>query len=221
MKDYSKYFKYPEVFITSIDCKKDKGQIIPTFKDKTNTYQLNEEMVQKLYERLTAQYLKVIANMTTVVNNKATFKLILSALLLASFGYLSYSYQQEILAICLAGGTAVSALGAAANELFVKPNHKEQIETYAAFLDHIDEFPKAIENDPNILDISKDGKRILDGERALQEEGLVPEAININFMDKASLDDLRIMSERLKIYNALELPVEFIGDKAKTKTKTK
>ena len=40
-------------------------------------------------------------------------------------------------------------------------------------------------------------------------------------MDKASLDDLRIMSERLKIYNALELPVEFIGDKAKTKTKTK
>lgn len=224
MKDYSKFFEYPEVFITDIENTNDK--IKPTFRSDTTEYPLTKENVEKLYRRLELQYIKVVQNMNKVVKNKISFPLIMIALILGSGSYLGYSYELEMLSMGLGISGIFSLFCVAVNELIAKPNHKNKLRVYEEFLAHIDEFSKAIEKDPNILSISKESQKVLEQENKLYRNNLVESPININFMDKANLEDLKLMSKRLKIYQELELPVIFIGEKqskedVKVKTKTK
>jgi len=214
MKDYSKFFKYPEVFVTNIESN-NKSIKLTLRNDDVVEYPLTRENINKFYNRLQEQYIKVVNHMNKVSNNRKTFPLILLTLILAITSYFGYSYQYETLATILTFGGVVSLAGACTNELIIKPNNKEKLSVYKDFLEHMDEFSKAIEKDSNILSVSKDTSKVLEQEKKLQSEGLIDDSININFMDKAKLEDLKLMSKRLKIYQELNLPVIFIGDKHK------
>ena len=78
--------------------------------------------------------------------------------------------------------------------------------------------------DGNILSkVSEKGLDNLHKENALVEKKLLElgETFNVNWMDKASLSDLKTIATQLKIYQGLQQPVEFIEDKPKTKKRIK
>ena len=222
MKDYSKYFKNPESFITNI--RTTEEEIIITFANGTEwTYDLTRENINWLYQILESQYREVIANSKTVTNNRLTnilfwYLLACAISLFAVFG-LSIIDSSIIIpadltmpALALSG---VGVLGTIINEK-VKKNHQKSIDTYDSVISSLDELKGIVPIEENILsNISTRGRTSLATEQSLENANLVSTAFNINWVDHMSKEELTKLQEQIKIYQGLNDTVEIVSSKTK------
>lgn len=219
MKDYSKYFKNPESFITNI--RTTEEEIIITFANGIEwTYDLTRENINWLYQILESQYREVIANSKTVTNNRLTNILFwcLLASLFAVFGLpiidssiiIPADLTMPVLALSGAG-----VLGTIINEK-VKKNHQKSIDTYDSVISSLDELKEIVPMEENILsNISTRGRTSLATEQALENAHLVSTAFNINWVDHMSKEELTKLQEQIKIYQGLNDTVEIVSPKTK------
>lgn len=219
MKDYSKYFKNPESFITNI--RTTEEEIIITFANGTEwTYDLTRENINWLYQILESQYREVIANSKTVTNNRLT-NILFWYLLASLFAVCGLSIIDSSIiipadltmpALALSG---VGVLGTIINEK-VKKNHQKSIDTYDSVISSLDELKGIVPIEENILsNISTKGRTSLATEQALENAHLVSTAFNINWVDHMSKEELTKLQEQIKIYQGLNDTVEIVSPKTK------
>lgn len=219
MKDYSKYFKNPESFITNI--RTTEEEIIITFANGTEwTYDLTRENINWLYQILESQYREVIANSKTVTNNRLT-NILFWCLLASLFAVSGLSIIDSSIiipadltmpALALSG---VGVLGTIINEK-VKKNHQKSIDTYDSVISSLDELKGIVPIEENILsNISTKGRTSLATEQALENAHLVSTAFNINWVDHMSKEELTKLQEQIKIYQGLNDTVEIVSPKTK------
>lgn len=219
MKDYSKYFKNPESFITNI--RTTEEEIIITFANGTEwTYDLTRENITWLYQILESQYREVIANSKTVTNNRLT-NILFWCLLASLFAVSGLSIIDSSIiipadltmpALALSG---VGVLGTIINEK-VKKNHQKSIDTYDSVISSLDELKGIVPIEENILsNISTKGRTSLATEQALENAHLVSTAFNINWVDHMSKEELTKLQEQIKIYKGLNDTVEIVSPKTK------
>lgn len=219
MKDYSKYFKNPESFITNI--RTTEEEIIITFANGTEwTYDLTRENINWLYQILESQYREVIANSKTVTNNRLT-NILFWCLLASLFAVSGLSIIDSSIiipadltmpALALSG---VGVLGTIINEK-VKKNHQKSIDTYDSVISSLDELKGIVPIEENILsNISTRGRTSLATEQALENAHLVSTAFNINWVDHMSKEELTKLQEQIKIYQGLNDTVEIVSSKTK------
>lgn len=219
MKDYSKYFKNPESFITNI--RTTEEEIIITFANGTEwTYDLTRENINWLYQILESQYREVIANSKTVTNNRLT-NILFWCLLASLFAVSGLSIIDSSIiipadltmpALALSG---VGVLGTIINEK-VKKNHQKSIDTYDSVISSLDELKGIVPIEENILsNISTKGRTSLATEQALENAHLVSTAFNINWVDHMSKEELTKLQEQIKIYQGLNDTVEIVSSKTK------
>lgn len=219
MKDYSKYFKNPESFITNI--RTTEEEIIITFANGIEwTYDLTRENINWLYQILESQYREVIANSKTVTNNRLT-NILFWCLLASLFAVSGLSIIDSSIiipadltmpALALSG---VGVLGTIINEK-VKKNHQKSIDTYDSVISSLDELKGIVPIEENILsNISTRGRTSLATEQALENAHLVSTAFNINWVDHMSKEELTKLQEQIKIYQGLNDTVEIVSPKTK------
>lgn len=228
MKDYSKYFENPCSFITNILVDEEKEEIYVTFANNVvNKYPCTKENIKFLYQRLEDQYSMSFANSDKVSSNKARPFFIGTALTAAVFLAVTLGLNlpvSSILAYGAIGCVGVSVGGFAFNELAVIGKNRKTLKIYESYLKNRESLEEAAFKDQNILSkVSEEGRENLRKENGLIGKNLLElgETFNVNWMDKASLNDLKTIATQLKIYQGLQQPVEFIEDKPKTKKRIK
>lgn len=228
MKDYSKYFENPCSFITNILVDEEKEEIYVTFANNiVNKYPCTKENIKFLYQRLEEQYSMSFANSEKVSSNKARSFFIGTALTAAIFLAVTLGLNlpvSSILAYGAIGCVGVSVGGFAFNELAVIGKNRKTLKIYELYLKNRESLEEAAFKDQNILSkVSEEGRENLRKENGLIGKNLLElgETFNVNWMDKASLNDLKTIATQLKIYQGLQQPVEFVEDKPKTKKRIK
>ena len=214
MRDYSKYFKNPESFITNINTTKDK--IIVTFSSGTEwTYDLTKENITWLYQILSTQYQEVIANSNKVTSNNLTqifgCLLVLCGILL--FGSFDTHIYEAIMPLsCL---SLVGVVGSITNE-GIKNYHRRTIAKYKNIISSLSILKEAVPVEENILKpLSNSAHSALNTEQELESSNLVDNMFNINWIDHMSKSDLIKLQEQIKIYQGLNDTVEIISTKTK------
>lgn len=228
MKDYSKYFENPCSFITNILVDEEKEEIYVTFANNiVNKYPCTKENIKFFYQRLEEQYSMSFANSEKVSSNKARSFFIGTALTAAIFLAVTLGLNlpvSSILAYGAIGCIGVSVGGFAFNELAVIGKNRKTLKIYELYLKNRESLEEAAFKDQNILSkVSEEGRENLRKENGLIGKNLLElgETFNVNWMDKASLNDLKTIATQLKIYQGLQQPVEFVEDKPKTKKRIK
>ena len=228
MKDYSKYFENPCSFITNILVDEESEEIYVTFANNiVNKYPCTKENIKFFYQRLEEQYSMSFANSEKVSSNKARSFFIGTALTAAIFLAVTLGLNlpvSSILAYGAIGCVGVSVGGFAFNELAVIGKNRKTLKIYELYLKNRESLEEAAFKDQNILSkVSEEGRENLRKENGLIGKNLLElgETFNVNWMDKASLNDLKTIATQLKIYQGLQQPVEFVEDKPKTKKRIK
>lgn len=228
MKDYSKYFENPCSFITNILVDEEKEEIYVTFANNiVNKYPCTKENIKFLYQRLEDQYSMSFANSEKVSSNKARSFFIGTALTAAVFLAVTLGLNlpvSSILAYGAIGCVGVSVGGFTFNELAIIGKNRKTLKIYESYLKNREFLEEAAFKDQNILSkVSEEGRENLRKENGLIGKNLLElgETFNVNWMDKASLNDLKTIATQLKIYQGLQQPVEFVEDKPKTKKRIK
>lgn len=228
MKDYSKYFENPCSFITNIEVDEESEEIYVTFANNVvNKYPCTKENIKFLYQRLEDQYSLSFVNSEKVSSNKARSFFIGTALTAATFLAVMLGFNLPvscILAYGAIGCVGVSVGGFVFNELAVIGKNRNTLKIYESYLKNRESLEEVAFKDGNILSkVSEKGLDNLHKENALVGKKLLElgETFNVNWMDKASLSDLKTIATQLKIYQGLQQPVEFIEDKPKTKKRIK
>jgi len=222
MKDSSKFFKRPEGFITKVNVEGE--EIVVTFSKSSKSkkpefrYVLNKDGLDFCEERLQNQYREVYNDRKRITDNSiSTILAILGGVI--GYGFL-YCYMNELTSLLpiLFGVGSLDLIGIVLNES-VKSGRRREIATRYECIELQDEFEQAAEEEENITrNISKNGQFLLDKQRQLKEDGYTDNVYNTFFIDEASIDDLREISAKLKIYLALKKPVELAR---KTRTRKK
>ena len=167
------------------------------------------------------------ANSEKVSSNKARSFFIGTALTAAIFLAVTLGLNlpvSSILAYGAIGCIGVSVGGFAFNELAVIGKNRKTLKIYELYLKNRESLEEAAFKDQNILSkVSEEGRENLRKENGLIGKNLLElgETFNVNWMDKASLNDLKTIATQLKIYQGLQQPVEFVEDKPKTKKRIK
>ena len=228
MKDYSKYFENPCSFITNILVDEESEEIYVTFANNiVNKYPCTKENIKFFYQRLEEQYSMSFSNSEKVSSNKARSFFIGTALTAAIFLAVTLGLNlpvSSILAYGAIGCIGVSVGGFAFNELAVIGKNRKTLKIYELYLKNRESLEEAAFKDQNILSkVSEEGRENLRKENGLIGKNLLElgETFNVNWMDKASLNDLKTIATQLKIYQGLQQPVEFVEDKPKTKKRIK
>lgn len=228
MKDYSKYFENPCSFITNILVDEESEEIYVTFANNiVNKYPCTKENIKFFYQRLEEQYSMSFANSEKVSSNKTRSFFIVTALTAAVFLAVTLGLNlpvSSILAYGAIGCIGVSVGGFAFNELAVIGKNRKTLKIYELYLKNRESLEEAAFKDQNILSkVSEEGRENLRKENGLIGKNLLElgETFNVNWMDKASLNDLKTIATQLKIYQGLQQPVEFVEDKPKTKKRIK
>ena len=228
MKDYSKYFENPCSFITNILVDEESEEIYVTFANNiVNKYPCTKENIKFFYQRLEEQYSMSFANSEKVSSNKARSFFIGTALTAAIFLAVTLGLNlpvSSILAYGAIGCIGVSVGGFDFNELAVIGKNRKTLKIYELYLKNRESLEEAAFKDQNILSkVSEEGRENLRKENGLIGKNLLElgETFNVNWMDKASLCDLKTIATQLKIYQGLQQPVEFFEDKPKTKKRIK
>lgn len=228
MKDYSKYFENPCSFITNILVDEEKKEIYVTFANNiVNKYPCTKENIKFFYQRLEEQYSMSFANSEKVSSNKIRSFFIGTALSSAVFLAVTLGFNlpvSSILAYGAIGCIGVSVGGFTFNELAIIGKNRKTLKVYESYLKNCKSLEEAAFKDQNILSkVSEEGRENLRKENGLIGKNLLElgETFNVNWMDKASLNDLKTIATQLKIYQGLQQPVEFVEDKPKTKKRIK
>lgn len=180
MKDYSKYFEYPDAFITEIgidyafdeDDKFDveNSSLIVKFADNmVNTYQLNSDHIAKYYGKLEQQYKEVIANKEAIILGKANkgkkrlhnistvlfFGGVVSIISTFCFKIPTFVYGELLpnlqFYLQLASAFAISFGGVTRGIIDISRNtEKKDLATYEAILDKVSFLEEASYEDQNV-----------------------------------------------------------------------
>ena len=223
MKDYSKFFKNPEGYVTSVNV--DGEEIVVTFSNASESrhpefiYKLDRENLQFYEKRLEEQYKKAYEIRKRITSNKITLVIAIIGILTSGIiGYYGVNELTNLLPILLGIGT-IGVTGIVLNET-IKSSHRRRIETRYECIELQDEFEEAAKIEENITRNISNGKELLIEQRQLKEEDLVDNIYNVFFIDNASIADLKEISAKLKIFLALQKPVELVNE-PKTRKLTK
>lgn len=226
MKDYSQYMTNKSAFIKKYEIKDDKIYVYfaNTDERKPNIYDLNEETINMLDQRLEEQYEILIENHEVMMKSKFAKTLMYLSIPFAIFGVLGFANIGLDLTLCihsclLSGGLLMTGL---ISKVIKESKNYEEIATYDRYLDNKENLSDTIEKDPNITRyISKEAQTNLSNQEQLVDRNLIDNPFNANFMDNASIEDLKEIMHRLKIYQGLSEGQAFADSKEETKTKEK
>lgn len=228
MKDYSEFIKSEYGFITNIDIDKENNSIkVMTSKSKKgqpHEYELTQEKLEELYQKLKSQYLLLIKNSDEIYINKNQKNRIIVSIIqticfIAAFIVAIASALSGTLALLpLIAGLVLTIVG---TEKILKEKQKkfnEMIATYDYFIKNKYVIEKVSKKDHNIqLKLNNKTANIISQNADLKNEGLIDNVYDIQLMDKMSLKQLKNMLLRYKISTELSDEPRFESKEEKTK----
>ena len=235
MKDYSKFIQSSYGFITHYEIVGDEIHIYTaeTEKDEPQKMVATKENIAAVEARLENQYVMLLKN-KDVIKEEGLKKV--RELLLKVFGVglsvvlvatvVLWIMQSALPAIFLAilaitGGAACSALTIAKMD----KNFENQMHSIREYLEERQNIEERSKSDENITSyLSKKAKNKINTNNKLKKNGIIPNAFNIDFMDKADLEDLKKLLTRYSISVELEEKQYFVApdeDKSTKLTKKK
>lgn len=201
MNDYSKYVNIPEDFILSYEVEND-GITIKTKenpkgdKDKPPVTKNN---IKECENKLKDQYITLIQKQEKILqeNIDKRIKIVsLLAIVLTVICILTSEFSDLLGMIFCGMAVSTTIIGSICTVLYQKI-FKSEITTYKKFLTERKEIEQTNQIDKSITqNLSKPTREILRTNHKLKNEGLIDQVFNINFMDKASLIDLKKILER-------------------------
>lgn len=218
MKDYSKYFSIPEEFVLSYDIK-DNGMLIETTSETITTNNITKSRIKKYENILNFQYETLIKKQHQILKDK-TDKIIIPFIVLSIVFTMicifvsGISNLLGIITCALAVTTCIT--GTIVSEIYEK-NFISKIKTYKTYLEEKKKMEKKLTDIPCLSDnFNEKTQRILQINSVLKERNVIEEVFNINFMDKASLKDLKKI---LKMYQEVQEQINF-NQQEKTRKRT-
>lgn len=216
MKDYSKFMESSESFILNYEVDGDeiKVNFANTDSKKPNIYKATKEKISEIEKRIEKQYWILINNykeMTNVKNIQKNKKISKIAGLIGPVVGIIFAIltKTTVLAAMGIGISLVSFAACSIANLKIKKT-EEKINTYKSYLENKDSLLQATKDDKNITRyLSESGQTKLQNQEGLVKSKKIDTPYNTNFMDKLSLKDLKLISERLKIYQSLQQEVKF------------
>lgn len=215
MKDYSSFVKHPKGFIISYEI---KDGIIYIHTNETLKTGVPQEIpatkanIQYYENRLEKQYRLLIDYQTSIIDNKiGKFLLIAIALSLMlnvlSALLFSVSHVASAIVFVFALLTLESAI---LSDYLATKKFKDEIKIYEEFLKERKNIEITSQTDINITkNLSEKTKTNIQRNIDLKEQKMINNIFNINFMDSASLKDLKEMLIRYKIHKSLQEDIEF------------
>lgn len=235
MKDYSNFFKNPHGFILNYTI--ENGEILvytsKSKKGQPHRIPATPENIKEIESKLEKQYKMIIEHQDEIINyindsktKKHTFSLLV-------IGILSL--------ICILGGPSIypnisqelylmTGVGATLSTVIIpiflmnrsSKKLKVEMKTYEDFIKNMQGMEKQLENDINLTEyLSKSATDMIDDRTSSKQKGNLDTVLNIDFMDKTSLKDLRNMLLRYKISRGLESEQRFSIPTNKPKTRTR
>lgn len=214
MKDYSQFMKNKNSYILGYEIEGDEVLVYFANTDKTkpNIYPATKEVIEMLDKRMEEQYKILIDNNKTMMKNKFSKVLILSSiplliLMVFVLANLGISNSISLYSLIIINGALITGL--ISKEIISAKNY-EQIRTYQRYLESKDILSNSIKKDQNIARyISEEARLDLEVQQELVDKNLIDDPFNINFMDNASIKDLKEILHRLEIYKEMQEPVEY------------
>ena len=225
MKDYSKYIGNPYGFITDIKMTPSKIAVTTAKSDENEPHEYDIKMSRFYLERYEKQYNLVIANQSKIIKGETKIYRILCFIGLivavASIGLIALSLNQMLGAIGLVIGISatISSLQKISN---YRQEFAKEMKTYKRVLKNKEKIESAIQKDRNVTKyLDEQTLECLEENQNLKTVGIVDNAININFIDKSSLEGLSKLLKMTKISNALQEEPTLDDSKSKTTSKKK
>lgn len=227
MKDYSKYVGDPYGFITDIKITPSKISITTAKSDENEPHEYDIQTAQFYLERYEKQYNLIIDNQDRIIEGETkkyrTLCLVGLLIALASIGLVAISVSKIFCFIILVTGISTALNGV--KEIYnYKKEFTREIKIYKGILKNRNKIESAIQNDRNVTKyLDEKTSECLEENESLKDIGVVENVININFIDKTSLEGLSKLLKMTKISNALQEepmflnPIQKNGSKKKTR----
>lgn len=208
MKDYSKYLGNSYGFITDISLTPSKISITTSKNDQNEPNEYDIKLSKYYLERYEKQYQLIINNKDKIIKGETKkykiYYLIGLLICLIPFISLPIITNKILTSIILVIG--ISTILTGAKEIYnYKQEFNREMQLYKRILENKDKIETAIANDKNVTKyLDEQTKKCLEENQRLHNVGAVDDVININFIDKSSLEGLSKLLKMTKISNALQ-----------------
>jgi len=192
MKNFLKFTNNPFKFETNYYL--EDNDIIVTTDDTQYRRAITRTRIKYYESILEKQYKRLIDNQDEILQKKTDIKTTIYCLLAMSLCILSAlsSEFSEILGMSLCGTSIATFIIAAIDNAIYSYVFKSKIKIYEVFLQERKSIETQVEIDKTIINhLSNKSTNILKHNQKLKQENLMDIVFSINFMDKASLQELK------------------------------
>lgn len=196
MDDYSKFIKDPSCFIKSYKIKNGEIKVNTKIrkKIKKHTYKATKSKIKYYENILEKQYKEIIDNKEEILQSKIDIRMgiyFVIAMILCISSAISSEFS-DILGMFLCGTSIFSLIISALDNVIYTKKFKSKMKIYDIFLKERKNIEKTYElGQINIKSLSNKASENIKYNKELKINGLIENIFNIDFMDKATLQDLR------------------------------
>lgn len=231
MKDYSNYIPNSFGFITKLEIVGDKIHVWTPENKKGEPHKYGIEELSRFQSRLETQYKLILKNKDIIKEDR--MKKINK--ILTTIGFVICT--PIVLAIALAAilvstkyslALAIPAAIVISEAIISQRTSKridEEMITYELYLKERASIESLSKKDENITEhLSKRTNQRIKTNAEMQEQGIINEVFNIDFMDKTSLQQLQKLLTKYQISKSLQLKQSFVNpheEEVRTKSRTR
>lgn len=196
--------KYKNLFTFNPNYRIKENHIIVTHNKKEQKYKITQEKIKYYESLLLKQYKSLIDKQEEILQSKLDLSQIVYssiAMCLCILSALS-SEISEILGMFLCASGVMSLIICAIDDAIFSYKFKSKIKTYEAFIQERQNLETYLEHNESLTKKLTDNTiEILEYNKELKEQEIINNILTINFMDKASLQELRKILYIYSIHN--------------------
>lgn len=218
MKDYSKYIPNSFGFITKLEIVGDEVHVWTPESKKGEPHKYPLEEFARLQKRLEKQYKLIIENKESLKKDylKKFNKVLLTvggsivAIMIVAALAISAKYNIPIYALLSAPVTIAAA--SIITRIQKGNNFDTEMQTYETYLKERKSLEALSKEDKNITNsLNRQTSSRIQTNEELQEQGIIQDVFNIDFMDKTSLKQLQEMLTKYQISKSLQERQVFVN----------
>lgn len=218
MKDYSKYIPSSYGFITKLEIVGEEVHVWTPATKKSEPHKYPVSELPRLQKRLENQYNLIIKNKKIIkeeVMSKAGSNILMSIIAISAptlLVSLILAVMESLMFLTLLAIPAAYAFVASKSLNKTEASFEETMELYELYLKERKSIETLSKDDENITIHLNDktNNRIKTNEE-LQQNGIISETFNIDFMDKTSLKELKKLLTKYQISKSLLEPQVFVN----------
>lgn len=218
MKDYSKYIPNSFGFITKLEIVGDEVHVWTPESKRGEPHKYSLEEFARLQKRLEKQYKLIIENKESLKKDymKKLNKVLLTvggsivAIMIVAALAISAKYNIPIYALLSAPVTVAAA--SIITRIQKGNNFDTEMQTYETYLKERKSLEALSKEDKNITNsLNRQTTSRIQTNEELQEQGIIQDVFNIDFMDKTSLKQLQEMLTKYQISKSLQERQVFVN----------